>query len=102
MHPEYVFTYKGRPMRKMYGAARPEARSRAGLPQVRVHDLTHTFGRRLRAAGVSSEARQALLGHTSGASPHITRRQNWKISSPLQTGFASKSPALVVLKRKSA
>ena len=29
------------------------ARLRAELPQVRVHDLKHTFGRRLRAAGVS-------------------------------------------------
>src|SRR5208337_648720 len=102
MHPEYVFTHKGRPVKKMYGAARPEARSRAGLPQVRVHDLKHRFGRRLRAAGVSSKDRQGLLGHTSGVSPHTTRRQNWKISSPRQTGFASKSPALVVLERKSA
>ncbi len=33
---------------------------------VRVHDLKHTFGRRLRAAGVSFEDRQDLLGHLSG------------------------------------
>jgi hypothetical protein len=33
---------------------------------VRVHDLKHTFGRRLRAAGVSFEDRQDLLGHKSG------------------------------------
>jgi integrase len=42
------------------------ARVRAGLPQVRVPDLKHTFGRRLRAAGVSFEDRQDLLGHRSG------------------------------------
>jgi hypothetical protein len=36
------------------------------MPQVRVHDLKHTFGRRLRAAGVSFEDRQDLLGHRSG------------------------------------
>jgi integrase len=42
------------------------ARKKAGLPQVRVHDLKHTFGRRLRAAGVSFEDRQDLLGHKSG------------------------------------
>lgn len=36
------------------------------LKQVRVHDLKHTFGRRLRAAGVSFEDRQDLLGHRSG------------------------------------
>jgi len=32
----------------------------------RIHDLKHTFGRRLRAAGVSFEDRQDLLGHKSG------------------------------------
>jgi integrase len=32
---------------------------------VRVHDLKHSFGRRLRAAGVSFEDRQDLLGHKS-------------------------------------
>jgi hypothetical protein len=42
------------------------ARRRANLPQVRVHDLRHTFGHRLRAAGVSFEDRQDLLGHRSG------------------------------------
>ena len=39
---------------------------RADLVQVRVHDLKHTFGRRLRAEGVSFEDRQDLLGHRSG------------------------------------
>ena len=33
---------------------------------MRVHDLKHTYGRRLRAAGVSFEDRQDLLGHKSG------------------------------------
>ena len=42
------------------------ARVRVGLSGVRVHDLRHTFGRRLRAAGVSYEDRQDLLGHKSG------------------------------------
>src|SRR4030095_10132790 len=36
-----------------------------GFRKVRVHDLKHTFCRRLRAAGVSFEARQDLLGHKS-------------------------------------
>jgi integrase len=40
------------------------ARDEVGL-KVRVHDLKHTFGRRLRAAGVSFEDRQDLLGHRS-------------------------------------
>ena len=42
------------------------ARKSANLKQVRVHDLKHTFGRRLRSAGVSFEDRQDLLGHRSG------------------------------------
>ena len=36
-----------------------------GREHVRVHDLKHTFGRRLRAAGVTFEDRQDLLGHRS-------------------------------------
>ncbi len=36
------------------------------MEHVRVHDLKHTFGRRLRAVGVSFEDRQDLLGHRSG------------------------------------
>ncbi len=41
------------------------ARDVTGLSQVRVHDLKHTFGRRLRAAGVGIETRMVLLGHTN-------------------------------------
>ncbi len=33
--------------------------------EIRMHDLLHTFGRRLRAAGVIFEDRQDLLGHRS-------------------------------------
>jgi integrase len=84
MHPEYVFVRQekdGRsiPIKKMYGTAWRNARERAadawerahgtaapqGFRRVRVHDLKHTFGRRLRAAGVSFEDRQDLLGHKS-------------------------------------
>jgi integrase len=65
-HPEYVFTYRGRRINKMNDSGWKNARKRAGLSQVRVHDLKHTFGRRLRAAGVSFEDRQDLLGHRSG------------------------------------
>ena len=38
-----------------------------GFRRVRIHDLKHTFGRRLRAAGVSFETRQVLLGHHNGS-----------------------------------
>jgi len=64
-HPEHVFVYKGRPVTRMINTAWKKARARAGLSDLRVHDLRHTFGHRLRAAGVSLEDRKALLGHRS-------------------------------------
>lgn len=65
-HPRTVFTYKGRRLTRVRNHAWKRARDRAGVPEVRVHDLRHTFGHRLRASGVSFEDRQDLLGHKSG------------------------------------
>jgi len=41
-------------------------RKKAGLSRGRVHDLKHTFGRRLRTAGVLLETRKVLLGDKTG------------------------------------
>ena len=95
LDPRYVFTYcpparkarpdepqtapARRPVGTMITKAWTKARERAaakwetlmgkpaaeGFRNVRVHDLKHTFGRRLRASGVSFEDRQDLLGHKS-------------------------------------
>lgn len=84
MHPVFVFVRRRRggltaPVKKMNNTAWRRAREQAadslaiaqaeispvGFRRVRVHDLKHTFGRRLRAAGVSFEDRQDLLGHKS-------------------------------------
>ncbi|RLA46698.1 MAG: site-specific integrase [Gammaproteobacteria bacterium] len=66
-HPEHVFTYSnGKPVDRINTKAWRRAREEVGIPQVRVHDLKHTFGRRLRAQGVSHETRQVLLGHKNG------------------------------------
>jgi integrase len=97
-HPEYVFAYRGRRLGTMHNTAWQSARRRAGLPQVRVHDLKHTFGRRLRAAGVSFEDRQDdLLGHRSGtardASPRTTRRRNFRTCWKPRIGCAGRGPA---------
>jgi len=63
---EYVFTsLRGQPFKRIMGTAWKTARRKADLTQSRVHDLRHTFGRRLRAAGVSLEDREDLLGHKS-------------------------------------
>lgn len=64
-HPEYVFTYRGHPITRMNNNAWRTAREKVGMADLHVHDLKHTFGRRLRAAGVSFEDRQDLLGHKS-------------------------------------
>ena len=80
LHPQIVFPYKGKQLKQMYTSGWKRARERAaniyeletgqdaseGLRSVRVHDLKHTFGRRLRAAGVPLETRKVLLGHKNG------------------------------------
>lgn len=104
-HAEYVFTYRGKPVTAMNNTAWQAARTRAGLPQVRVHDLKHTFGRRLRAAGVSFEDRQDLLGHRSGRiTTHYSAAElgNLIAAAEKVCGTDSrKSPALVLLKQKA-
>ncbi len=83
-HRDFVFVYgakdKKHPIARMNNSAWDTARREAakeyfkqhqreapwGLRNVRVHDLKHTFGRRLRAARVPYETRQVLLGHTNG------------------------------------
>lgn len=108
IHPEFVFSYKGKRVGRMNASAWRKARVRVGLPQVRVHDLKHTFGRRLRAAGVSLEDRQDLLGHKSKritthySAPELQsliEAANKVCETP---GESRKSPALVVLRRKVA
>ncbi len=106
MHPEYVFTYQGRRVNKMNGSAWRKARLRAGLPQVRVHDLKHSLGRRLRAAGVSFEDRQDLLGHKSvRVTTHYSAAELGNLieaANRVCGENSRKSPALVVLRRQAA
>lgn len=84
-HPRFVFTSPRmrRGLSHLRAAGWLRARTRAaqryrewfgvdapaGFRTVRVHDLRHTFGRRLRAAGVSLEDRRDLLGHKG---PEVT------------------------------
>jgi len=84
-HPVYVFTWQDRRGRRRrfhrlnntgWKAARRRASARYpqelgrpapdGFRRVRVHDLKHACGRRLRAAGVGFEDRQDILAHKSG------------------------------------
>lgn len=68
---DFVFTYRGNPVGKLNSSAWKRSWKKAGLPIETgilkgVHNLRHTFGRRLRGAGVALETRKALLGHAHG------------------------------------
>ncbi len=103
VHPEWVFTYRGHRIRTMNTTAWKQARRRLEL-NVRIHDLRHTFGRRLRAAGVSFEDRQDLLGHKSG---RVTTHYSMPELVSLITAAnavcgdqSRKSPAVTFLRKK--
>jgi integrase len=104
-HAEYVFAYRGRSIGTMHNTGWQEARKRAGLSHVRVHDLKQTFGRRLRAAGVSFEDRQDLLGHRSGRiTTHYSAAELANLieaaNKVCEVG-ARKMPTLVILKKQA-
>ena len=68
---EYVFTFRGNPMKRLHSTGWRRAWRFADLPTGEgvlkgVHNLRHTFGRRLRAAGIPLETRKSLLGHSNG------------------------------------
>ena len=118
-HADFVFTYRGHPVAKIYNSAWKCARERAadgfeeetkqpapwGFRNVRVHDLKHTFGRRLRAAGVSFEDRQDLLGHRSGRiTTHYSQAELENLIAAADKVCAlpsRKTPALVLLRKKT-
>jgi integrase len=103
-HPTHVFSYKGKSITRMLNSAWLRARKAINLPQVRVHDLKHTFGRHLRAAGVGFEDRQDLLGHRSGRiTTHYSAAELSRLieaaNSVCERGNGK--PELVVLRRLS-
>jgi len=115
--PEFVFTYRGHRITRMHNTAWKRSRQLAaeqhpkvfgrdcpeGLRTIRVHDLKHTFGRRLRAAGVSFEDRQDLLGHKSGRiTTHYSAAELQNLieaANRVCRQKSRKSPELVVLRR---
>jgi integrase len=119
IHPDFVFTYHGRPVGTMHNSGWQAARARAakkyqdelgapapeGFKNIRVHDLKHTFGRRLRAAGVSLETRKVLLGHTSGdITSHYSAPELHELIEAVNrvcAGDSGKIPALTLIKTKS-
>ena len=71
-HPEFVFTYqRGKlhvphAVETMNNNGWQRARKLVGLSDVRVHDLRHTVGMRLREAGVREETISDILWHSRG------------------------------------
>ena len=103
-HPTHVFAYKGKPVTRLLNSSWCRVRRNLGLEQVRVHDLKHTFGRRLRAAGVSFEDRQDLLGHRSGRmTTHYSAAELSKLIEAANSVCerSGNKPELVVLRRIS-
>lgn len=108
-HSEFVFTYLGRPLARLHNSAWKRAWKKAGLPvgcQVvkGVHNLRHTFGRRLRGAGVCLETRKALLGHAHGdITTHYSAAELNELLEAVEKivdrGVAQ-APALTVISRK--
>lgn len=108
MHEEYVFTYRGRPVRKLRSSAWRRAWEKAGLPLEHgilkgVHNLRHTFGRRLRGAGVALETRKALLGHANGdITTHYSAAELAELlhaAEKIVDRGTAQSPTLTVIRR---
>lgn len=103
-HPERVFTYNEQPIGGMNETSFKKQRKNAGLSDVRVHDLRHTFANRLRTAGVSHETRADLLGHDNG---NITSHYSLAEINELVEAVklieepSSESPTVTFLQRKS-
>jgi len=123
-HPDFVFVQEfknkePKPVGGMNNTAWKNARERAaekwseahlepppeGFRRVRVHDLKHTFGRRLRAAGVCFEDRQDLLGHKSGRiTTHYSQAELSKLIEASEKACETesrKSSATTWLRRKT-
>lgn len=84
---------------KQHGAS-----AHPGFRSIRVHDLKHSFGRRLRAAGVTEEDRRALLGHKNGSiTSHYSGAELSHLIEAANSISAtdSRGPVLTILKRRA-
>jgi integrase len=97
---DYVFDYQGRKLDRINNKAWRKARESVGLKDVRVHDLRHTFGMRLRAAGVSFEDRQDLLGHHAGRiTTHYSKVEIARLIECVELLCEARKPELTLIRR---
>ena len=79
-HATHVFSFRGKPVGRMYASAWRDGRIRAGIPDLRVHDLKHTC----LVAGSGRQACHSRTGRTCWAIGarglrHIIHRLNSSI-----------------------
>ncbi len=113
-HATHVFTHRDQPIARMNNTAWQRARREAaehyeqelGRPcppvfgNVRVHDLKHTYGRRLRSAGVTLETRKVLLGHKNGdITTHYSAAEIGELITASSRICASKATPSITLLR---
>ncbi|WP_259639825.1 tyrosine-type recombinase/integrase [Pseudomonas syringae group genomosp. 3] len=119
VNKDWVFPYNDTAMHRMNDTACKKARGRAaklwreeylrpvhlGYLSIRIHDLKHTFGRQLRAAGVTEEDRKALLGHKNvSITSHYSGAELGHLieAANMVSATDSRGPVLTILKRKQA
>jgi integrase len=84
-HPDFVFTFRGKPIETMNNAAWQRGRREAGLGDLHVHDLRHTVGMRLREAGVLEPTIADILWHArQGMTAHYSMAQITELRQALE------------------
>ncbi len=109
IHATHVFTYKGNPVTGLNTKAWSKAWKRAELPTngrflKGIHNIRHTCGRRLRAAGVKLETRKVILGHKNGdITTHYSQVEIQELKDALEllTNRKKASPALKLVGKVS-
>jgi hypothetical protein len=70
-----------------------------------VHNLRHTFGKRLRSAGIPLETRKALLGHANGdITTHYSAAELQELIDAVEaivTRGGTETPNLMLIGRKA-
>ncbi|ORU92860.1 MAG: hypothetical protein A6F70_03930 [Cycloclasticus sp. symbiont of Bathymodiolus heckerae] len=110
-HADYVFHINGHRVNNINTSAWKTAWVTAGLPNngrytKGVHNLKHTFGRRLRAVGVPLETRKVLLHHTNGdITSHYSAAEIEELIEAAERVVGEnphKSPTMTLIKNKVA